>query len=115
VGTVIRYAHERFGFVGRTEVVEYSRPHTLVVETVVNGRGPFRTVTVVEAAEDGGSTVRSSSNAKPFIFTCWMRPFAWMFAPLLRKSEAKANARFVELARKTLEPRPPGDGGGVPT
>jgi hypothetical protein len=106
VGTVVRYANDRFGFVGRTEVVEYSPPHTLVVEAVVDGRGPFRTITVVEAAEEGGSTVHFCSNTKPFIYARWMRPFAWVFAPYLRRVEAKANARFEEAARRALEAGP---------
>ena len=108
VGTVVRYVNDRFGLVGQTVVVEFSRPHTLVVETVANGYGPYTTTTVVEAAENGGSTVHIYSNAKTFIPTRWMRPFAWILAPLLRKPIARAHARFVELARKTLEP--PADG-----
>ena len=106
VGTVFRYANDRLGLVGRTEVVQYSRPHRLVVETVANEYGPYRTVTVVEAAEDGGSTVHVFSNAKEFIPSRWMLPFAWMLAPMLRKPIARAHARFEELARATLEGPP---------
>ena len=103
VGTSFRYVNDRHGIVGQSEVVQYSPPHTFVVETRANGLGPFRTVTVVDPAEGGGSTVHHYSNAKPFIPARWLRPFAWMFAPLLRKPVARINARYVEFARQTLE------------
>ena len=104
LGSVFHYTNDRFGIAGRTEVVQFAPPHTMGVTTTANDLGPFTTMTIVEAAEGGGSMVRMYSNARPFIPTKWMRPFAWMFGPLLRKPVAKANARYVELARRTLEP-----------
>jgi hypothetical protein len=112
LGTVFHYANDRFGIVGRTEVVQFAPPHTIGVTTTANDLGPFTNVTVVEAADAGGSTVRIYSNAKPFIPTRWLRPFAWMFGPLLRRPLANVNARYAEFARQTLEVQLPDAGGG---
>jgi polyketide cyclase/dehydrase/lipid transport protein len=103
VGTVIHYVNDRFGLVSRAEVVAYSPPHTFTVVTETNGHGPFTSQTVVESAEGGGSTVRVYNDGKPFALSTWMRPFIWMFAPVVRKAMAKATDRYVEFARKTLE------------
>jgi hypothetical protein len=103
MGTVIHYVNDRFGIVGRAEVVEFSPPRTLTVLTVANRRGPFTTKTIVEPAEGGGSTVRVYSDGRPFALSIWMRPFVWMFAPVVRKATAKATERYEQFARKTLE------------
>ena len=113
VGSVFLFAHPT-GLKGRAEVVQYSPPHTLKVATDW-GNGPFTTVTLVGVAEGGGSLVRVYNDAKPMTRFRWMQPIAWVFAPFARGIEAKANDRYVEYARKTLEAGPPGDGGGVPT
>jgi len=103
LGTVVHYVNDRFGIVGQTEVVQYAPPHTLGLLTVANGGRPFTTVTVIEAAEAGGSTVRIYSNGKPYMLSRWLQPFTWMFAPIVRKVTAKANDRYVRFARERLE------------
>jgi Polyketide cyclase / dehydrase and lipid transport len=106
VGTAFSYVDRRSGIVGRSEVLEYSPPHTFRVVTVANGFRPHTTVTVVEAADGGGSTVRVYSDGKPYAPSRWLRPFSWIAAPLLRRALAKANDRFVKFARETLEAKP---------
>ena len=109
LGTVIHYVDERFGIVSRAEVVEYFPPRILTVVTVSNGRGPFTTRTVVEPADEGGSTVRVYSDGQPFALSIWMRPFTWMFGPAIRKAMTKATDRYVAFARRTLEVPEPND------
>jgi hypothetical protein len=102
VGAVFRFVHHPTRMVGRSEIVEYAPPHTLRVVTDW-GRGPFTTLTTVQAAEGGGSLVRVYNDAKPITIWRWMQPFSWVFRPFLRGVVAKANARYVEFARQRLE------------